>query len=52
MHVRGHLYHFSPTMINEVLNLEPLDEDEVDEETALDGISKSELTEFLTEGTR
>ena len=50
--VHGHLYHFSPTMINEVLNLEPLDEDEVDEETALDGISKSELTEFLTEGTR
>ncbi|KAF2564079.1 hypothetical protein F2Q70_00015183 [Brassica cretica] len=50
--VHGHLYHFSPTMINEVLNLEPLDEDEVDEETALDGISKSELAEFLTEGTR
>ena len=50
--VHGHLYHFSPTMINEVLNLEPLDEDEVDEETALDGISKSELAEFLTEETR
>ncbi|KAF2564003.1 hypothetical protein F2Q70_00016354 [Brassica cretica] len=50
--VRGHLYHFSPTMINEVLNLEQLDEDEVDEDTALDGISKFELAEFLTEGTR
>ena len=50
--VRGQLYRFSPTMINEVLKLEPLDEDEVDEETALDGISKSELAEFLTEGTR
>ncbi|XP_048615734.1 uncharacterized protein LOC125588439 [Brassica napus] len=50
--VRGHSYNFSPTVINEVLNLEPLDEDEVDEETTLDGISKSELAEFLTEGTR
>ncbi|KAF3602102.1 hypothetical protein F2Q69_00034978 [Brassica cretica] len=50
--VRGHLDHFSPTMINEVLNLKPLDKDEVDEETALDGIPKSELAEFLTEGTR
>ena len=52
MRVRGQLYRFSPTMINEVLKLEPLDEDEVDEETALDGISKSELAEFLTEETR
>ena len=34
--VRDHTYHFSPTMINEVMNLEPLTEDEVDEETALD----------------
>ncbi|KAF3521178.1 hypothetical protein DY000_02061461 [Brassica cretica] len=48
----GHSYNFSPTVINEVLNLKPLDEDEVDEETTLDGISKSELAEFLTERTR
>ena len=35
-------------MINDILNLESLNEDEVDEETALDAISKSELAEFLT----
>ncbi|XP_009124564.1 uncharacterized protein LOC103849553 [Brassica rapa] len=50
--VRGHTYEFSPTMINEALHVEPLDEDEVEEETTLDSISKSELAEFLTEGTR
>ena len=50
--VRGHTYEFSPIMINEVLHVEPLDEDEVEEETTLDSISKSELAEFLTEGTR
>ena len=50
--VRGHTYEFSPTMINETLHVEPLDEDEVEEETTLDSISKSELAEFLTEGTR
>ena len=50
--VRGHTYEFSPTMINETLHVEPLDEDEVEEETTLDSISKSELAKFLTEGTR
>ncbi|KAF3534381.1 hypothetical protein DY000_02038042 [Brassica cretica] len=50
--VRDHVYQFSSTMINDVLNLESLNEDEVEEETALDAISKSELAEFLTEGTR
>ncbi|KAL0669697.1 hypothetical protein Bca4012_032401 [Brassica carinata] len=50
--VHGHTYEFSPTMINEALHVEPLDEDEVEEETTLDSISKSELAEFLTEGTR
>ncbi|KAL0835886.1 hypothetical protein Bca101_087775 [Brassica carinata] len=50
--VRGHTYEFSPTMINEALHVEPLDEDEVEEETTLDSISKSELAEFLTEGAR
>ncbi|KAF3538148.1 hypothetical protein F2Q69_00021129 [Brassica cretica] len=50
--VRGHTYEFSPTMINEALHVQPLDEDEVEEETILDSISKSELAEFLTEGTR
>ncbi|KAF2563564.1 hypothetical protein F2Q70_00016510 [Brassica cretica] len=41
--VRGHTYEFSPTMINEALHVQPLDEDEVEEETILDSISKSEL---------
>ncbi|KAF3523517.1 hypothetical protein F2Q69_00046241 [Brassica cretica] len=50
--VRDHVYQFSPTMINDILNLKSLNEDEVDEETALDAISKSELAEFLTKGTR
>ena len=50
--VRDHVYQFSPTMINDILNLESLNEDEVDEETTLDAISKSELAEFLTKGTR
>ncbi|KAF3495604.1 hypothetical protein DY000_02054089 [Brassica cretica] len=50
--VRDHLYKFSPTVINEALEFEPLSEEEEDEDTTLDAILATKLAEFLIDGTQ
>ncbi|KAF3595482.1 hypothetical protein DY000_02026329 [Brassica cretica] len=49
--VRGHRFEFSPTKINEYLNLMPLSEEEVKADEMADALTIDELAEFLTEGT-
>ncbi|KAF3534477.1 hypothetical protein DY000_02037007 [Brassica cretica] len=49
--VRGRRFEFSPTKINEYLNLMPLSEEEVKADEAADALTIDDLAEFLTEGT-
>ncbi|KAF2548067.1 hypothetical protein F2Q70_00021036 [Brassica cretica] len=49
--VRDHRFEFSPTKINEYLNLMPLSEEEVKAYEKADALTIDELADFLTEGT-
>ena len=49
--VQGHKFEFSPTKINEYLNLVLLSEEEVKADEMADALTINELAEFLTEGT-
>ena len=49
--VRDHRFEFSPTKINEYLNLMPLSEEEVKANEKADALTIDELADFLTEGT-
>ncbi|KAF3521334.1 hypothetical protein F2Q69_00047029 [Brassica cretica] len=49
--IRGHGFEFSPTKINEYLNLMPLSEEEVKADEMADALTIDELADFLTEGT-
>ncbi|KAG2323277.1 hypothetical protein Bca52824_016490 [Brassica carinata] len=44
--IRGHLYKFSPAMINEAQDLVPLSEEEEEEDTTLDAIPVTELADL------
>ena len=46
--VQGHKFEFSPTKINEYLNLVPLSEEEVKADEMADALTIDELAEFLT----
>ncbi|XP_056848978.1 uncharacterized protein LOC130499095 [Raphanus sativus] len=50
--VRGQTYKFSPALINNTIDWEPLSEDEVEEDATLDEISVTELASFITGDTR
>ncbi|KAF3534479.1 hypothetical protein DY000_02037005 [Brassica cretica] len=49
--VQGRRFEFSPTKINEYLNIMPLSEEEVKADEAADALTIDDLAEFLTEGT-
>ncbi|XP_056853515.1 uncharacterized protein LOC130502801 [Raphanus sativus] len=50
--VRGQEYKFSPALINNAIDWEPLTEEEEEEDTTLDDISVTELVSFITGDTR
>ncbi|KAF2542312.1 hypothetical protein F2Q68_00029209 [Brassica cretica] len=49
--IQGRRFEFSPTKINEYLNIMPLSEEEVKADEAADALTIDDLAEFLTEGT-
>ncbi|XP_018443704.1 uncharacterized protein LOC108815671 [Raphanus sativus] len=50
--VRGQAYKFSPALINNALDWEPLTKEEEEEEAAMDDVSVTELASFITGDTR